>query len=254
MKILKYAWEVWPEKDAPASNKKYDKLNLSVVVSQSHPLSKEEKTQYEQLMEDEHANFYTYLLHWTTEEVIPQNCLQDIILTDYDHNEVYYSVDKIRRWLNLNVGNQLWVAFEYKYNKSYPPIKIDRLPLGAQKQILNLARRIDEKKYKKSSFDRHLLADLGTDIDSHYLPNLYTILADVTSPLPKSLMLTLHLLIVVIGIGVLAPMILISIDTSLSPTLFRTCVFTVALVLTGSLMLFSLILKRVLVMEARVIE
>jgi hypothetical protein len=169
---------------------------------------------------------------------------------EYDHDLVY-KIEILEKWRDSNAANQLWYWLDHKYRRIEGAINLGTVRNFEKSQIEELARKINSDKYGRREFDRHLLADLGTDFDSYLIPRLLKRSYENSKGLPKVLKLLLIFNNGLVGIGVLAPIILMSLSLPKQITLFTA--YSIVILFTAFLILFLIRFKEILENEVHVL-
>lgn len=164
----------------------------------------------------------------------------------FDH-DFSYSVEILSDWVNSHSGGNLWYCLDYKwhsYNKCFNFLALND---SQKEEILSLAKKINPDKFRNSKFDNFLLASVGSDMDTFYLPRLYNATYYNSLGLSKSLNFLLTILFLTIVAGVLTPLFLTAIKVNFTILLVSSS-FAVS-VLCISLLYFLIEFKNILTNE-----
>lgn len=163
----------------------------------------------------------------------------------YDKLHSYnYSLDYLSK-IHMP-SNQIWYYLEYKYAKHTEGLIDDKkIWILFQDDVRELASQINPK-FKDVDFDRHLIAQLGTDFHELYIPRLLEMTKRNQQGLSKSIIYLLVALIVVLFSGVLVPLTfqIINIPPFLERILTFSIVVTVIIGITSFIFDFSRMLNR----------
>jgi len=91
---------------------------------------------------------------------------------DYDFT---YTLEILENWSESHAANRLYYCFKYKRAAYKEAFDFTAIRKENKEEIEHLAGKIDSDKFTGKSFGEDLLADIGTDMDSFYLPRLYSL-------------------------------------------------------------------------------
>lgn len=214
-KILKDCDNFWPIHVRRIMKDEYRGLNFNDVHDLTTKVDSETFKLREKYWQDEDANTAISDLYLCVDVFCQEDRSRNLELYDqYDHDFVY-TLEILKKWTNNNVANQLWYWFDHKYIRIQNSIHFKEIRPYEKKQILELSRKINMEKYGSRDIDKSLFADLGTDFDGFYLPKLLKYSIENSKGLPSVLNFILRFNKILIVIGVLAPIILLSLNLPL---------------------------------------
>lgn len=163
----------------------------------------------------------------------------------YDKLHSYnYKLDYLQRC--YMPSNQIWYYLEGRYAKHTQGLINDTsIWILFKDDIREFASQIDSK-YKDHDFDRHLLAQIGTDFHELYIPRLVELTRLTNKGLSGSMITLLVNLTVILTAGVLIPMIMqvLNIQLCIEKMLTFSMVFIVILGLANFMFDFYRMLDR----------
>lgn len=167
----------------------------------------------------------------------------------FDH-DFTYSVEILSKWTNSHSGGNLWYCLDNKWHSYKDCFDFTALREAQKEEIQHLAKKINQDKFRNRKFDNTLLADIGSDMDTFYLPRLFNATYFNSLGLSKTLNFLLTILFLTIVTGVLTPLILTAIKVSFTVLLVFSS-FAVS-VLCISLLYFLIEFKNILTLEINV--
>jgi hypothetical protein len=168
---------------------------------------------------------------------------------DQDYN-ITYPFNLVEKWALAHSGNNLWYCLDHKWNSYKDCFNFRAFREYEKESIIKLAKKIDNNKYSNSEFNKDLLADIGGEMASFYIPKLYELMFNNLRPLSTTLTFLVNILFLVLFSGVLIPLILSSIEVSFNLLLIVTNLSVGILCL--SLVFFLLKFKSILNEELKV--
>lgn len=167
----------------------------------------------------------------------------------FDHDKTY-PIELLRQWTHCRSGNTLWTCFKYKYHNYKGCFDLTAIGTNDAEEIEHLASKINGQKYRNRKFDKDLLADVGNDMDTFYLPRLHKLTYYNTLGLSGTLNFLLTILLFTIISGVLAPLLLTALKVDFK-ILLVTSSFSVS-ILCLSLFYFLTKFKKILTNEIKI--
>lgn len=125
-----------------------------------------------------------------------------------EEHDIIYPLGLLEQWLSATNGNYLWYCFAHEWGDYEKELDLSNIDYTKQTQILDLCKRINPSKYSKRVFDRLLLADIGSDFYSYFLPKMHRLVEENTSGLPKALAFLTRMLYVIVIFGLIVPLII----------------------------------------------
>jgi len=182
--------------------------------------------------------------------VLDQGSPWQLELYDKHDHDFTYSLEILEEWTGAHSGNNLWYCLEHKRAAYDGCFNFHAFRQHEQEEILHLAKKIDSKKYGKRKFDSELLADIGGEMASFYIPRLHELTYYNTTPLSRTLNFLLTMLFVTMITGVVVPLLLTAIKVGQQVLLVTSSVSVSTLCL--SLFYFLLKFKRILNNEIKI--
>lgn len=133
-----------------------------------------------------------------------------------------YTIDDLSKY--HEPSNQIWYFLEGRYAKHGKGLfNNEGLSMLFQENFKELLARADLK-HKGKDFNRHIIADLGTEFYEYVIPKMVELINQNTG-IPKSLLKTFYSLLSIMLFGVIMPLVLQSILVSASLNSFLTLSF-----------------------------
>lgn len=226
---------------------KYKILDSFIIRNLDLPESEEIKNLKDEYFEDKLPGANMYLAMKTLVLQHYDNWQLELYdKYDYDYT---YSLRILEQWKECLCANMLWYCLDYKKHAYNGCFNFFSLWRDDQDEILHLAIKINSPKYNGRTFDQQLLADLGSDFDSFYLPKLVELTYYNSTGLSPTLNFISSILILTILSGVLIPILLTSITIEFTYLLIAA--FFATSILSISLFYFLFKLRRILTSEIR---
>jgi hypothetical protein len=161
---------------------------------------------------------------------------QSELFQDKDRNKLY-PLSLIDDWINTNSAS-FW-----EVDRAPSNFNINNITRANQDKVLELAVKID-KKYENRELTFDLLSEIGSDFVDYYIPHLREKMYKIESGLGFLLSRLLSILSIIIVSGVISPLILSSIELSISVKSF--VIYLILSVLLITISYFLMILKTML--------
>jgi len=128
----------------------------------------------------------------------------------------HYDNAIVEKWLEHKCGSGLWYYFGYKFATYKSALDLDAVFERHQDKIMTLAQSIDSEAFEDSSFNEVFLSKLGEYMNKEVVPKLHQFQTFAAQKLPKMVNSIFSLFIVLVGIGVLLPLLylLLNLDTT----------------------------------------
>jgi hypothetical protein len=187
---------------------KYPGLNFELLHDQNIQDKKLEELANNFLLKNTELNYTTIDLFLAMESIYGDPKRQTWI---YDRTIHFnYSLEDLYRF--MMPSNQIWYFLEGRYAKhTEGQINDQGIWVLFKDNLRDYISQIDSK-FKDKKIDRHLLADLGTEFYSFYLPKMIELTELNQAPLPKTFLIIFWNLIVIFVIGVILPLFIQSLD------------------------------------------
>lgn len=242
-KELKRCSKFWNREMIDKMNSKYSSLSVFDIYNWN--TSKTEKySKLDELRKSYHNdNICGGKMYLEMRTLSKSNPYDKLLHDSFDYNHTY-SIEYLELLYDFNIGNSLWYCLTHNYQDYKSCFDFSALSIETKEKVLTLSQKIDSKKYQSRSFDRELLADVGNDMQSFYIPRLYELTYYNTAK-PKVLSYITSLLSIILVIGVLVPLILMSIkiEPELLHIISNFSVFTLSVTLSAFVLTFKSILN-----------
>ncbi len=180
---------------------------------------------------ESHSTLYLAMVSLIRNRKNPRKEYPEELFNDFEHNGLYH-IKAVEKWLEVGIFGTIWNLLDKNINY------IRYANLRRHKDyILEAAVRINPK-YKGMDLDNTLIKELANDFESHYLQELYIRLKELKKGVTDLNFLILSLITISLFFGVLAPIILLFINSN---TLwYLLCVALLASINTGVILYFVL--------------
>lgn len=248
--ILKNNLNFWPSQLVSRMRGVYKDLNYFDIQNQQLDSSSQIYQLRQNFWADSTINKSAGQLYSALESLcLDKNNWSSELHDSYDH-DLIYPLEVLHEWIYYYNANELWYWFNHEYREIRHVIDFTSITSEEKKKIESFARKIDSNRYKNPRFNESLLADLGTDFESHYFALLYERTKENNSGLPQTINLLLWLTLSLIIIGVLVPIILLAL--TLPDFIERIITSSIINIMTAALLLFLWKFKSVLFKEVSI--
>lgn len=203
--IMLHRTEFWPTGMKSRMDNKYKDLSFADLYN--HTGLSDTKRQLIDDFEKDNVtvggNLYLDLRYLEGNVHLPESLL---MFEDRDKNLIYSTID-LDVLAGLHIGGSVWYHLANEWGNYEGALNLTAFKPKEKERICFLASKID-KKFDGREFDRTLLAEVGTEMSEHNIPQLYELLLENTKPLPFVVKYLWILMVIVLMFGVLIPIIL----------------------------------------------